>query len=166
MPLVYPSFAENYIRLAVGNNPLEVFQQHQSAIHPFIHSIPAEKAAFRYAPEKWSVQEVIQHLTDTERVFSYRLLCIIRGETATLAPFDQDQFVLATRTFPASWQHTILEWESVRNATGYLLDCIQEQTWENQIQVGDYTINARSIGLMLTGHILHHKIILQERYVC
>jgi hypothetical protein len=112
------------------------------------------------------VQEVIQHLTDTERVFTYRLLCIIRGETATLPPFDQDQFVLATRTFPVSWQHTILEWESVRIATGYLLDSIQEHSWENQIGVGDYTINARSIGLILTGHILHHQVILQERYGC
>jgi len=166
MPLLYPSFAENYIRLAGGNNPLEIFRQHQSAIHQYILSIPAEKATFRYAPEKWSVQEVIQHLTDTERVFTYRLLCIIRGETATLLPFDQDQFVLATRTFPVSWQHTILEWESVRIATGYLLDSIQEHSWENQIGVGDYTINARSIGLILTGHILHHQIILQERYEC
>ena len=166
MSLLYPSFAENYIQLAGGNNPLEVFQQHQPAIHHFIQSIHANKASERYAPEKWSVQEVIQHLTDTERVFSYRLLCIIRGETATLAPFDQDQFVLATRAFPVSWQHTILEWESVRNATGYLLDSIQEQTWESQIGIGDYTINARSIGLLLTGHILHHQIILQERYGC
>jgi hypothetical protein len=166
MPLLYPSFAENYIRLAGGNNPLEIFRLHQSAIHQYILSIPAEKATFRYAPEKWSVQEVIQHLTDTERVFTYRLLCIIRGETATLPPFDQDQFVLATRTFPVSWQHTILEWESVRIATGYLLDSIQEHSWENQIGVGDYTINARSIGLILTGHILHHQIILQEQYEC
>jgi len=166
MPLLYPSFAENYIRLAGGNNPLEIFRLHQSAIHQYILSIPAEKATFRYAPEKWSVQEVIQHLTDTERVFTYRLLCIIRGETATLPPFDQDQFVLATRTFPVSWQHTILEWESVRIATGYLLDSIQEHSWENQIGVGDYTINARSIGLILTGHILHHQVILQERYGC
>jgi len=166
MPLLYPSFAENYIRLAGVNNPLEIFRQHQSAIHQYILSIPAEKATFRYAPEKWSVQEVIQHLTDTERVFTYRLLCIIRGETATLPPFDQDQFVLATRTFPVSWQQTILEWESVRIATGYLLDSIKELSWENQIGVGDYTINARSIGLILTGHILHHQIILQERYGC
>lgn len=164
--LLYPSFAENYIRLAAGIQPVEVFHANEAALHSFITNINPEKASFRYAPEKWSVREVVQHLTDTERVFCFRLLWIIRGETSALPPFDENRFANATKQYPLDWQKTLLEWVSVREATRYLLESVDEQVWENQIAIGDYTITARSIGLLLTGHVLHHRTILQERYGC
>lgn len=164
--LLYPHFAENYIKLVNGLDPLEVFLSHEATLLGFIQSIHPEKATHRYASDKWSVREVIQHLTDTERVFSFRLLWIIRGEKGVLPPFDENKFAIATQQYPNNWHATLQEWESVRKSTHYLLESVHAPLWENQIAIGDYTITARAIGLLLTGHVLHHRNILQERYGC
>ncbi|MFN5361704.1 MAG: DinB family protein [Bacteroidota bacterium] len=164
--LIYPSFAENYIRLAGSTCPKEAQQLHGTALIQFYSALPAARAHERYAPEKWSMQEVMQHIIDTERIFVYRLLCILRNEKNTLLPFDENAFALAAKTDAVSWEQTMAEWQSSREATSIMLQGIPETGWDKIGQVGDYRISARAIGLLLTGHQLHHRHILIARYGC
>jgi len=164
--LVYPLFAENYIREAAGLDPVAVFDLHQDALLQFFTNIPATMANNRYAPEKWTIQQVLQHINDTERVFSYRLLAICRGELGPLPPFDENQYASASAQSKQNWDSTVAEWVSIRKSTQFLITSIDENCWEKIIQVGDYSISARALGLIITGHPLHHRSILQSRYGC
>ncbi|NDA60463.1 MAG: DinB family protein [Chitinophagia bacterium] len=164
--LTYPPFAENYIREAAGTDPLAVFQFHQDALFQFIISIPAARSNYRYAPDKWTIQQVLQHINDTERVLSYRLLAICRGDVGPLPSFDENQYASASLQSKHEWDSTIEEWVSLRKSTQFLLKSIDHDNWEKVIQVGDYSISARALGLMITGHPLHHRTILQTRYGC
>lgn len=164
--LIYPSFAANYIQLAGSSSAIEAQQKHGQALIDFYSALPATKSNFRYAAGKWSIQEVLRHLIDTERIFCYRLLSIIRGDHQVLPPFDENMYVEKSQAHSVSWNHIQAEWSSSRQSTGIMLLGVQDNDWSKQGQVGDYTICARSIGLILTGHQLHHKEILQTRYGC
>jgi uncharacterized damage-inducible protein DinB len=165
-PLIYPSFAENYIRLAGSTCPKDAQQIHGKTLLAFYSGLPAARAHERYAPEKWTIQAVIQHIIDTERIFVYRLLCILRNEKNTLLPFDENAFALAAQTDLVSWEQTMGEWRSSREAAATMLQGIPESGWDKIGQVGDYSISARAIGLLLIGHQLHHRDILISRYGC
>lgn len=164
--LVYPPFAENYIREAAGLDPVAVFYAHQEALFSFYTNIPPSKAGYRYAPEKWTIQQVLQHINDTERVFGYRLLAVSRGESGPLPPFDENQYATASLQSKQDWQSTVEEWISIRKSTQFLIKSINDAVWEKTIQVGDYFISARALGIIITGHPLHHQSILQNRYGC
>lgn len=164
--LKYPSFAANYIQLAGSNSAIKAQEKYGQALFDFYTSLPASKAAHQYAPGKWTVQEVLRHLIDTERIFCYRLLSIIREDNQILPPFDENVYVEKSQAHRLSWSQIQAEWLSSRQSTSILLANVQDDEWTRQGQVGDYTICAQSIGLILTGHQLHHQEILKTRYGC
>ncbi|MBU3745428.1 MAG: DinB family protein [Sediminibacterium sp.] len=164
--LIYPPFAENYIREAAGTDPVAVFQLNKEVLFQCFTNIPAEKATYRYAPEKWTIQQVLQHINDTERVFSYRLLAICRGDIGPFPPFDENQYASSSAQSKQDWDATVAEWLSIRKSTEFLVKSIEDEIWEKTLQVGDYSISARALGLIITGHPLHHRTILQNRYGC
>ena len=164
--LIYPPFAANYIRLAGSVSAKEAQENHGHELNDFYTSIPASKADHIYAAGKWSVQEVVRHLIDTERIFCYRLLCIIREEKQVLPPFDENIYIENSQAHCVTWQQIQTEWLTSRQSTSIMLQHIPDNNWKKQGQVGDYTICAQSIGLILTGHQLHHRLILQTRYGC
>lgn len=164
--LIYPSFASNYILLAGSNSPAASEEQNGKLLTQFYSGIPASKADYRYAPGKWRIQQVIRHLIDTERIFCYRLLSIIREEQQILPPFDENGYADKSDSVPVSWDQTLTEWVSSRKATADMLRGISEPDWDKVGQVGEYKISARAIGLLLTGHQLHHREILITRYGC
>jgi hypothetical protein len=164
--LIYPSFATNYIRLAGSVSAKAAQENHGSELIDFYTSLPASKANHSYAVGKWSVQEVLRHLIDTERIFCYRLLCIIREDEQVLPPFDENIYVDKSKAHEVAWEQIQAEWLSSRQSTSIMLQNIPDNHWKNQGQVGDYKICAQSIGLILTGHQLHHREILQAWYGC
>lgn len=164
--LIYPSFAANYIQLAGSISAIEAQEKHGQALIDFYTSLPASKAEHQYANGKWMVQEVLRHLIDTERIFCYRLLSIIREDKSILPPFDENVYVEKSQTHRLSWSQIQAEWLSSRQSTSIMLAGIQDDEWSRQGQVGNYAICAQSIGLILTGHQLHHREILQTRYGC
>lgn len=164
--LIYPSFAANYIQLTASGSAIQAQEKHGRELIDFYTSLPATKAEYRYAADKWSVQEVLRHLIDTERIFCYRLLSIIREDDQVLPPFDENKFVEKSQAHTISWSQMQAEWLSLRQSTSIMLASVQENEWSRSGQVGDYKICAQSIGLILTGHQLHHRQILQTRYGC
>jgi hypothetical protein len=126
--------------------------------------LSGEQAAYRYALGKWSVAEVIGHLSDNERVFAYRLMRIGRGDDTPLPGFDE---TIATPGGAFDRRpHTDLvdEWVSVRNATLSLVRGMPSEAWTRYGRANDHLVTARALVYIILGHVEHHLAVLSERY--
>ncbi len=130
-----------------------------------LRGIPEGKHHYRYDWNKWTVAELVNHITDTERVFSYRALRIARGDTTPLPGFEQDPYVLASRADAREWRDLVNEWESVRSATLSLLGSLPAAAWLNRGQASGKTISVRALASGMWGHVDHHLQILNQRYL-
>jgi uncharacterized damage-inducible protein DinB len=123
------------------------------------------EATFRYAPDKWSVTEVVGHLADAERIFACRLLRIGRGDETPLPGFDQDPYVAAGNFDARTIRDLADEFESVRAATLSLFASLDEEAWARRGAANDTPVSVRALAHILAGHELHHMAILRERYL-
>lgn len=124
----------------------------------------AEKAAFRYAPDKWSVVEVVGHLADTERVFAYRMMRIGRGDQTPLAGFNDPAFVAMGAFDRRPLADVVDEWVAVRNATVALVRGMPSEAWTGRGTANNHAFSARALLYVTLGHVEHHLAILAERY--
>ena len=124
-----------------------------------------EKADFRYAPGKWSVKEVIAHVTDAERVFAYRLLRFGRGDTTPLASFDENAWAPAGESGLRPLESLVSEFLAVRNATLELIRGLPEAAWTRRGVASGSEISVRGLAYVIAGHELHHRDILEQRYL-
>lgn len=160
-----PPFFHKYINLVQGDDLNALLTQNQNEIQIFLADIPEEKWMFRYAQGKWSIRELVQHLTDTERIFTYRALCFSRGETQPLPGFDENTYAAASRADSRTKQHLLDEWNAVRQATVLLFQGLDEPALEQTGTANNNPISVRAIGFIIAGHALHHKNVLQEKYL-
>ena len=129
-----------------------------------LSTLSSEQTAFRYAPGKWSVNEVIGHVSDNERVFAYRLLRIGRGDATPLPGFDE---TIATPGGAFDRRaHTDLldEWVTVRNATVSLVRGMPSEAWARYGRANDHLVTARALVYIILGHVEHHLAVLSDRY--
>lgn len=158
-----PSFFIPYLSIvnedlwAELNNQLESYSK-------FILSIPKDKELFRYAPNKWTVKEVIGHNTDTERIKLTSALRIARLDTSPISGFDEDKYVLATDFNSRSMIDLVNEFMSVRKSSISLYKSLKEEELVRIGQVSGKNTSVRALFYFLVGHIRHHKNLLKERY--
>jgi len=121
-------------------------------------------ARARYAEGKWSVKEVLGHLADTERIFSYRLLRIARRDTAPLPGFDENAYVPAGDFDARPLASLVGEFRALRLSTIALMDGLPPDGWARRGQASDKSISARALAYIIVGHLTHHARVLRERY--
>lgn len=121
--------------------------------------------AFRYAPGKWTVREVLAHMIDTERVFAYRALRFARGDETPLPGFDQDLFVDTYDVSNRSVESLLDEFRGVRAATLSLLRGFDEAAWNRRGTASGHPMSARGAAWVIAGHERHHVAILRDRYL-
>ncbi len=119
----------------------------------------------RYAPDKWSVKEVIGHVADAERVFAYRALRIARGDQIPLASFEQNAWVPLANAHVRPAADLLDEFAAIRTATVKLLRSFDAAAWGRRGTASDNPVTVRALGYIIAGHELHHLKILRERYV-
>jgi len=122
----------------------------------------AERA---YAPGKWTLKEVLGHISDAERVFSYRLVSIARGDPAQLPPFDENAWVPASNANARPVAELLLEFATVRASTVQLVSALTEPAFLRRGTASGKTISARAIAFICAGHERHHRAIIRERYL-
>lgn len=88
----FPAYTEGYIALVEGNSVTEIVNNHEEELLVFFNNLPEEKAGYSYAPGKWTIKELLQHVIDTERIFSYRALRIARKDTTPLPGFNEQAY--------------------------------------------------------------------------
>ena len=132
----------------------------------YFSSIPKDKLEFRYQPKKWTIKEVLQHIIDTERIFTYRLLRIARKDTTPLAGFDQDIYVDPSEANNKSINDLIEEFSTTRLYTINLINSISNENLKNLGTASNSPVSARACAFILLGHSIWHINIIKERYLC
>jgi hypothetical protein len=131
----------------------------------FLESIPEARTLHRYAPDKWTIRDVVQHVSDCERLFAYRAFWLARGLEAPLPSFDQDVAQRAAGADLRSWPSLLDELRAVRASSVALLDSLPEAAWTRTGVASGYPVSVRGLAYILAGHAAHHLVILRERYL-
>lgn len=163
-PESYPSFATNYVNLVEADSVKASVAKYSNAINDFFKNIPKEKIDYRYAENKWSVKEMLQHIIDAERVFAYRAMCIARKDQSSFPGFDEVSYAANSKASARSWKDLLDEFELTRRSTDLLLLSFDEEQLQQTGTTNNSSNNVNAIGFTLYGHLLHHRKILEERY--
>jgi hypothetical protein len=163
-PSNYPAYFQRYVDAVPEEGLAEGFQNQEAAISNFIGAVTEEKSMFAYAPGKWTLKELFQHVIDTERIFAYRALCFARGEQQNLPGFDEDGFAANSNANSRSWASLAEEMKAVRQSTVLLFKSFSPEVMANAGKANNNHTTVDSIGFMVLGHFYHHKKIVGERY--
>jgi uncharacterized damage-inducible protein DinB len=123
-----------------------------------------EQAEAAYAPGKWTVKEVLCHITDTERIFCYRMLRIARGDNTPLAAFDENAYAAECGAKDRPLDTLLAEFAAVRGATLALLRWLPEAAWTRRGTASGKEVSVRGLAWITAGHAMHHASVLKERY--
>jgi hypothetical protein len=159
-----PYYAK-YIDLVATGDVLATLSKQMAETQALLRSLPASVSTYRYAPGKWSVNELIGHVTDSERIFAARALRFARGDAAPLPGFEQDDYV-ANSSFDAfPLGELASELGAVRESTIFLFKHLQEDAWMRRGIANDAEVSVRALAYIIAGHELHHREILRARYL-
>ena len=158
------AFAGYVARLEDGESVVAVLSDQIDGISGRFDGIPETRGDYRYAPGKWSIKEVIGHLSDTERVFAYRALRIGRGDSTTLPGFDDQSYVTEMRAETRSLSDVTGEWRATRSATLSLFRGFPTAVWVRLGSASGHTISVRALAYIIAGHTRHHLEVIDARY--
>ncbi|MBY6038033.1 DinB family protein [Fictibacillus nanhaiensis] len=167
MPSVYEyaDYYATYVKLVPQGELVQILGEQMKETVTMLSSLSEEQSKFRYAPGKWSIKEVIGHITDTERIMSFRLLSIARGESALLPGYDENQYVEEAEFDKQSLNELLDHFACVRQSTIHLLKSLSQEMLARRGTANQTEVTARALSTIIAGHELHHRKIIQERYL-
>ncbi len=160
----FSPFYADYIGRVPEADPVAALDTESAITRKLLGGVAEKDAGFRYAPGKWSVKEIVGHLCDTERVMSYRALCIARGDTTSLPGFDENLYVPAADFDRRTLNDLVGELSFVRLATLALFRSFREDDWRRRGTANGKPISVRALGYIIPGHERHHVMVLREKY--
>ena len=163
-PSEYAPYQEAYIKLVHGEDIIKILSAQIDTTLWYLRTLSDTQGDFRYAPDKWSVKEVVGHMIDTERVFAYRALSISRLDKAPLPGFEQDDWVRAAGSGKQPIAELASEFECVRRSNLYFFQHLPQDAWMRRGIAADREFTVRSMAYVIAGHELHHLQALQTRY--
>ncbi|HMX04381.1 MAG TPA: DinB family protein [Chitinophagales bacterium] len=161
---VFP-YQEKYIALVEGDDVPEMLSQHVQQTIDMLAGIDEQKALFRYAPGKWSVKEVLQHLIDTERIMCYRALRFARKDKTPLPGFEENDYAPASMADNRSMVSLLQEFAAVRHATIMLFESFTDDMIARTGTGNGKEISVNALGFIIVGHELHHMKLFKEKYL-
>ena len=148
---------------------------HESLLDSLVHGrdytlnilaqLDEDKGNYAYAPGKWTVKELLQHITDSERVFAYRAMCIARGEKTALPGYEQDDYVENSAVKDRSLADVVEEFDHTRMSTIALCKSFDREQLARFGNANGVDIGVEALGYIIAGHCDHHTRILEERYL-
>jgi hypothetical protein len=157
-------FYHGYVAEVQGENIGEQLRNQLAEVESLLSTVDDRAALARYAPGKWSVKEVLGHLTDVERIFSYRLLRIARGDATPLPGFDENTYVPAGRFDERPLRELLADFRAVRLSSLALVEGLPSAAWSAWGAASGSGITARALAYILVGHVAHHLGVLRDRY--
>jgi DinB superfamily len=155
----------NYIDRVTDDDVVGFLATQLDEAMPFLSGISEERSLHRYAPEKWSIRQVLNHVSDGERVFVYRALWFARGFDTPLPSFDQEVSTAGAKADEVSWARHVEEFRGVRLATLSFFRNLPAEAWERSGIASDNPFTVRALAYIVAGHYAHHAAILQARYL-
>ena len=157
-------YFSRYIDLVPDGEIVAQLEAALAADFAALSALPPDQRHHRYGPEKWSVQEVIGHLSDAERVFAYRALRIARGDVTPLEGFDEQTWMRHVNFDARDWPDLLEEWRAVRAASLGLYRSLEPEAWVRIGTANNHATSVRALAYITLGHELHHRALLCERY--
>ena len=159
------AFYFTYIDRTPGDNPIEAMRtQIVSALSVFA-AISEGRSMHRYRADKWSIRQLLNHVTDTERAFAFRALWFGRGFASPLDSFDQEIASRAAEADLVPWQNHVEEFQRVRLATLSLYENLPKDAWQRHGVASGNHITVRALAFIIPGHVAHHLDVLTNRYL-
>ena len=153
-----------YIDRVAGDDVMGVLAAQGEETLALLRGISEERSRHRYAPGKWSIRELLNHLTDAERVFALRALWFARGFDSALPSFDQDTAARAARADEVAWASHVEEFRAVRLASIALFRNLPAEAWSSAGIASGNRFTVRALAYIIAGHEAHHVAVLKERY--
>ncbi len=154
-----------YLAAAPGDHLAEALTLSATALQRTMSLVTPALAEHRYAPGKWSIKEVLQHVIDCERIFAYRALRCARNDGTPLPGFDENAYTPAANTARRALPDLIAEHDAVHLATRLLFDSFDEAAFGRKVEANGKPVGLPTLGWIIAGHAAHHARILDERYL-
>jgi uncharacterized damage-inducible protein DinB len=161
----YPPYYGTYIGEVAGDDALPALITQRASTARFLAGIPEARAGYRYAEGKWSIREVIGHLSDAERVFAYRMLRFARADETPLPSFDENRYVPAGDFERRSLADLAAEFAAVRDGTLALARSLDSAAIARRGLASGKSISVGSLAWVIAGHEVHHLRVIRERYL-
>jgi len=159
----YAAFYERYVQ-RVPEDPLDAMAAQIGDTAALLAPLSDTQAAYRYAPDKWTIKDVLGHMADVERVMSYRALRFARADATPLPPFDENAYAPVARADRRGIAELVADLRAVRHATLALFRGLPDDAWPRRGFVGGNPMSVRALACIIPGHERHHVQILKERY--
>jgi arsenate reductase-like glutaredoxin family protein len=160
-----PDHFHNYINQAEGDDLMDILKKQTLAFKEFLNDIPKSKRNYRYAEDKWTIKELLQHIIDTERIFNYRALCFARKDATPLPGFEENDYAVNSKAEQRKWKDLVKEFEAVRRSTEILFDSFDEEQLETAGTANGKSYYVLAIGFVIAGHANHHIKVVKEKYL-
>jgi hypothetical protein len=154
-----------YIETVPDGDLVDILGRQRAEMQQLLGGIDETRARHRYAPGKWSVAEVLGHVIDAERVFSYRAVTFARGDTAQLPSFDENVWAATSNAGQRSIKSLLEEYGAVRAATIALFKSFTDSEYARSGIASQNPVTVRALAFIIAGHERHHMNILRERYL-
>lgn len=164
-PTEAASYYSEYIDLITSDEIVPAFKDQFAQTVQLLEGISEEQSLKSYAPGKWTIREVLNHVNDGERLFLSRAFWFARGFQDAMPSFEQDIAVKFARANETSWASLVEEFKAVRAATISFFDNLPEDAWSRSGIASDNPVTVRAIAYIIAGHVAHHVNVLNEKYL-
>ena len=161
----YDEYTAYYINLIPDGDLVQLMESQFRATTDFFKAIPSKKHDFTYAPEKWTVKEVLRHIIDTERIFTYRALRFARNDQTSLPGFEVENYVQPAHVGSRTMDDLLLEFQLNKEANIVFVKSLDDEMLKRGGIASDHFITTRAMLFKLVGHEIHHCRIIAERYL-
>jgi len=158
-------YYSKYIDLIASDEIVPVFKEQLGQTVQFLEGISEEQSLHSYAPGKWTIREVLNHVNDGERLFLGRAFWFARGFQDPLPSFDQDVAAQHAGANETSWAELVEEFKNVRSSTISFFKNLPDEAWSRRGVASDNPVTVRAIAYIIAGHVTHHTNVLREKYL-
>jgi hypothetical protein len=160
----YAPFYANYVAGVPETDVVSALRDSGTEITALLAAIPESRAGFRYAEGKWSIRELIGHVIDAERIFTYRALRLARGDATPLPAFEENDYVRTAGSDARTVADLVAELRAVRQSTVRMFASFPDEAWTRTGTVSGRPVSVRALAYITAGHARHHLKMLRERY--
>ena len=161
----FAAYYSTYVDRVTGDDVVGVLAEQLDLTLSALTGISEEQSLHRYAEDKWSIRQLLNHVSDTERVFVYRALWFARGFDTALPGFDQNVAVPTAEAERFSWASHVEDFRAVRAATLTFFRNLPKEAWGRSGVASGNPVTVRALAYIIAGHVAHHVAILEERYL-
>ncbi|ROI00434.1 DinB family protein [Chryseobacterium daecheongense] len=161
----FQKYIQRYLDNIPSENWLDEMNKSGQKTIEIFSGLTEEQSLFAYDEGKWSLKEMLLHLSDTERVFQYRALAFARGEQAELPGFDENGYADNSYGNERTLDSLLEEYKLVRKSSQIFFQTLNPTALSNIGTANGNPISVETIGKLIVGHNYHHLNIIAERYL-